>query len=164
MPGPPTKLRNESLGFIHVVFLLRAQVNNAFLNTAGAMDAVRQINSCCFETAFGRKSSTFWKWQWLRKIALESKRLIHTWWIWCQNTFNRIFYAIQQKSMVFNQESRWNNGWESLHSFWATLYSSMLHCVICIMGGILWILWIYQKLLGVIHYLAYMHSSLQQTV
>ena len=24
--------------------------------------------------------------------------------------------------MAFNQESRWNNGSKSLHSFWATLY------------------------------------------
>ena len=119
-PGLPTKLRNECLGFIHVVFLFRAR-------TIGRRQTE---NSCCFETAFGWKSSTFWKWHCLRKIALESKRLIHTWWTWCQITFNRIFYPIQQKSMVFNQESRWNNGSKSLHSFWATLY---IHCA---MGGL----------------------------
>ena len=107
-----TKLRNGCLGFIHVVFLFRAR-------TIGRRQTE---NSCCFETAFGRKSSTFWKWHCLRKIALESERLIHTWWTWCQITFNRIFYPIQQKSMVFNQESRWNNQSKSLHSFWAILY------------------------------------------
>ena len=71
------------------------------------------------------KSSTFWKWHCLRKIALESKRLIHTWWTWCQITWKRIFYPIQQKSMVFNPECRWNNGSKSLHSFWATPYSKI---------------------------------------
>ena len=111
-PGPPTKLRNQCLGFIHVAFLFRAR-------TIGRRQTE---NSCYFENAFGRKSSTFWKWHCLRKIALESKRLIRTWWTWCQITFNRIFYPIQQKSMVFNQEFRWNNGSKSLHSFWATLY------------------------------------------
>ena len=100
----------------------QSEDNYAFVNTAGAMGRRQTENSCCFETAFGRKSSTFWKWHCLRKIAVESKRLIHTWWTWCQITFNRIFYPIQQKSMVFNQESRWNNGSKSLHSFWATLY------------------------------------------
>ena len=35
---------------------------------------------------------------------------------------DRILYPIQQKSMVFNQEYRWNKGSKSLHSFWATPY------------------------------------------
>ena len=120
--GPPTRLRNEWLGFIYYCLSFQSEDNNAFVNTAGAMGRCQTENSCCFETAFGRKSSTFWKWRCLRKIALESKRLIHTWWTWCQITFNRIFYPIQQKSMVFNQESCWNNRSKSLHSFWATLY------------------------------------------
>ena len=64
-------------------------------------DAVRWKNSRCFKPACGGKSSTFWKWHCLRKIALESKRLIHTWWTWCQINWKIIFYPIQQKSMVF---------------------------------------------------------------
>ena len=72
------------------------------------------------------KSGTFLKWHWLRIIiALESKRHIHTLWTWCQITWKIIFYPIQQKSMVFNQECRWNNGSKSLHSFWATPYSKI---------------------------------------
>ena len=38
------------------------------------------------------KSGTFWKWHCHRIIALESKRLIHTLWTWCQITWRRIFY------------------------------------------------------------------------
>ena len=41
------------------------------------------------------ESITFWKWHCLRKIALESKCPIHTWWTWCQITWKRIFYPIQ---------------------------------------------------------------------
>ena len=119
-PGP--KLRNWMPRFHSYCLPFQSEDNYAFINTAGAMGRCQTENSCCFETAFGRKSSTFWKWHSLRKIALELKRLIHTWWTWCQITFNRIFYPIQQKSIVFNQESRWNNGSKSLHSFWATLY------------------------------------------
>ena len=96
----------------------------AFVNTMGRRE---MKNSRCFRPAFGGGgggggSSTFWKWHCLRKIALESKRLIHTRWTWCQITSKRIFYPIQEKSMAFNQECRWNYGSKSLHSFWATLY------------------------------------------
>ena len=55
-------------------------------------DAVRWKNSRCFKPACGGKSSTFWNDNCLTKIALESKRLIHT---WCQITWKRIFYPIQ---------------------------------------------------------------------
>ena len=101
-----TKLRNECLRFRHVVFLFKVRTINAFVNTMGR----RQMkNSRCFKPACGGKSSTFWKWHCLRKIALESKRLIHTWWTWW--------------TMAFNQECCWNYGSKSLHSFWATLHS-----------------------------------------
>ena len=69
------------------------------------------------------ESSTFWNWHCLRKIALESKRPIHTWWTWCQITWKIIFYPIQQYSngisinnIVEITESK------SLHSSWATPY------------------------------------------
>ena len=64
---------------------------------------VRWTISRCFMPACGGKSSTFWKWHCLRKIALETKRLIHTWWTWCQITRKIILYPIQQNSMEFNQ-------------------------------------------------------------
>ena len=118
-----TKLRNECLGFIHIVFLFKVRTIMLLSTQLIQWDAVRWKNSRCFKPACGGKSSTFWKWHCLRKIALESKRLIRTWWTWCQITWKRIFYPIQQKSMVFNQECCWNNGLKSLHSFWATLYS-----------------------------------------
>ena len=86
-----TKLRNECLGFIHIVFLFKVRAT-AFVNTMGRRQTK---NSRCFKPAYGGKSSTFWKWHCLRKIALESKRLIHTWWTWCQITWKRIFYPIQ---------------------------------------------------------------------
>ena len=41
----------------------------------------RQIKSSrCIKPSCGGKISTFWKWHCLRKIALEWKRLIYTWW------------------------------------------------------------------------------------
>ena len=43
--------------------------------------------------AGGKVYSTFWKWHCLRKIALQSKRLIHIWWTWCQILGKE--YAIQ---------------------------------------------------------------------
>ena len=102
----------------------QSEGNYAFVNTAHSMGRRQMKNSRCFKPPCGGKSSTFWRWHCLRKIALESKRLIHTWWTWCQITWKRIFYPIQQKSMRFNQECCWNCGSKSLHSFWATLYIS----------------------------------------
>ena len=115
-----TKLRNECLGFIHVVFLFKARAIMRLSTQLIPWDAGQMENSRCFKSA----CSTFWKRHCLRKIALESKRLIHTWWTWCKFTWKRIFYPIQQKSMAFNQECRWNYGSKSLHSFWATLYNN----------------------------------------
>ena len=120
-----TKLRNECLGFIHIVFLFKVRAIMLLSTQLIQWDAVRwkiPAASSLLAGGGGGKSSTFWKWHCLRKIALESKRLIHTWWTWCQITWKRIFYPIQQKSMAFNQECRWNYGSKSLHSFWATLY------------------------------------------
>ena len=67
----------------------------------------------------GGESIIFWKWHCLRKIALESKRPIHTWWTWCQITWKRIFYPIQQYSNGISI----NNVVEitdqnRVHSFW----------------------------------------------
>ena len=119
-----TKLRNECLGFIHVVFLFKVRAIMLLWTQLIQWYAVTWKNSRCFNPACGGKSSTFWKWHCFRKTALESKRLIHTWWTWCQITWKRIlnFYPIHQKLRIFNQECRWNNGSKSMHSFWATLY------------------------------------------
>ena len=97
----------------------------AFVNTADSMGCRQMKKISLLQACLRGKSSTFWKRHCLRKTALESKRLIHTWWTWCQITWKRIFYPIQQKSMVFNQECRWNNGSKSFHSFWATPYILM---------------------------------------
>ena len=91
----------------------QSEGNYAFVNIAVRWNKFQLLQAC-----LRGKSSTFWKWHCLRIIALESKRLIHTLWTWCRITWKRIFYPIQQKSMVFNQECRWNNGSKSLHSFW----------------------------------------------
>ena len=107
------------LRFYSFCLPFQSEDNYAFVNTMGRRN---MKNSRCFKPASGGKSSTFRKWHCLSKIALESKRLIHTWWTWCQITWKRIFYPIQWKSTVFNQSCRWNYGSKSLHSFWATLY------------------------------------------
>ena len=123
---PQSCVMNASVSFIIIVFLFKVRAIMLLSTQLIQWDAVRWKNCRCFKPACGGKSSTFWKWHCLRKIALESKRLIHTWWTWRQITWKRIFYPIQQKSMVFNQECRWNNGSKSLHSFWATLYNGLL--------------------------------------
>ena len=116
---PQSCVMNASLSFILSSF--QSEGNYAFVSTAIRWNKFQLLQAC-----LRGKSSTFKKWHCLRIIALESKRLIHTLWTWCQITWKRIFYPIQQKSMVFNQECRWNNGSKSLHSFWATLYSKVL--------------------------------------
>ena len=116
---PQSCVMNASLSFILSSF--QSEGNYAFVNTAIRWNKFQLLQAC-----LRGKSSTLKKWHCLRIIALESKRLIHTLWTWCQITWKRIFYPIQQKSMVFNQECRWNNGSKSLHSFWATLYISTL--------------------------------------
>ena len=108
----------------------QSEGNYAFVNTADSMGRRQMKNSRCFKPPCGGKSSTFWKWHCLRKIALESKRLIHTWWTWCQITWKRIFYPIQ-KSMAFNQECRWNYGSKSLHSFWPPCVLIPHELVVC---------------------------------
>ena len=42
------------------------------------------------------------------------------------NYLEKNILSIQQKSMAFNQECRWNYGSKSLHSFWATLYNNRI--------------------------------------
>ena len=58
------------------------------------MERRQMKNSHCFKPPCWGKSSTFWKWHCLRKISLESKRLIQTWWIWCQILLGKE-YSIQ---------------------------------------------------------------------
>ena len=51
-----TTLRNECLGFIHVVFLFKVRANYVFVNTMGR----RQMkNSRCFKPACGGKVAHF---------------------------------------------------------------------------------------------------------
>ena len=89
---------NASVSFMLSSFSKWGQL--CFVNTMGR----RQMKKFpLLQACLRGKSSTFFKWHCLRKIALESKRLIHTWWTWCLITWKRIFYPIQQKSMVFNQ-------------------------------------------------------------
>ena len=104
---PQSCVLNTSLSCIYCL-PFQSEGNYAFVNTDS------EINSNCFKRG---KSGTFWKWHCHRIITLDSKRLIQSIWTWCQITWRRIFYPIQQKSMVFNQKCRWNNGSKSLHSF-----------------------------------------------
>ena len=62
------------------------------------------LNSTCFKPACGGKRSTFWKLHCLRKIALESKRPIHTWWTWCQITLKKYYiqYSKNQRYSINN--------------------------------------------------------------
>ena len=112
---PQSCVMNASLSFILSSFSKWGQL--CFCQHSWLWNKFQLLQAC-----LRGKSGTFWKWHCLRIIALESKRLIHTLWTWCQITWKRIFYPIQEKSMVFNQECRWNNGSKSLHSFWATPY------------------------------------------
>ena len=112
---PQSCVMNASLSFILSSFSKWGQL--CFCQHSGFWNKFQLLQAC-----LRGKSGTFWKWHCLWRIALESKRLIHTLWSWCQITWKRIFYPIQQKLMVFNQECRWNNGSKSLHYFWATPY------------------------------------------
>ena len=126
-----TKLRNECLAFIHIVFLFKVRaIMLLFCQHSSWFWNKFQLLQACLRG----KSGTFSKWHCLRTIALESKRLIHTLWTWCQITWKRILYPIKQKLMVFNQECRWNNGSKSLHSFWATPYT-MNYSSTAVYGG-----------------------------
>ena len=60
-----TKLRNECLAFIHIVFLFK--VRAIMLLSTQSSD---EINSNCFKPGLRGKSSTIWKWHCLRIIAL----------------------------------------------------------------------------------------------
>ena len=117
-----TKLRNEFLGFIHIVFPFKVRAIMLLSTQLIQWDAVRWKIPAASSLLAGGKVANF-EMTLPQKIALESKCLIHTWWTWCQITWKRIFYPIQQKSMAFNQECCWNYGSKSLHSFWATLYN-----------------------------------------
>ena len=75
--------------------------------------------SRCFKSAYGGKSSTFWT-ENSPRIKAPYPKLMNLVSIYLE----KIFYPIQQKSMAFNQECRWNYGSKSLHSFWATLYNN----------------------------------------
>ena len=112
---PQSCIMNVSLSFILSSFSKWGQL--FFCQHSWFWNKFQLLQAC-----LRGKSGTFWKWHCLRIIAVKSKRLIHTLWTWCQITWKRIFYPIQQKSMVFNQDCRWNNGSKSLHSFWATPY------------------------------------------
>ena len=72
-----TRLRNEWLGFIHIVFLFKVRaIRGAIMLLSSQLiqwDAVRWKNPAASSLLAG-ESSTFWKWHCLRKIALESKR------------------------------------------------------------------------------------------
>ena len=107
---------NDSLSFILSSFSKWGQL--CFCQHSYFWNKFQLLQAC-----LRGKSGTFWKWHCLRIIALKSKRLIHTLLTCCQITWKRIFYPLQQKSMVFNEEFCWNNGSKSLHSFWATPYS-----------------------------------------
>ena len=101
----------------------------AFVNTAdvNGTPSDEKIHNCFKLCLRGEESSTFWKWHLLsfRKIALESKRLIHIWWTWCQDYSGKEFPDANTAKIngSFNQECCWNNGSKSLHCFWATLYT-----------------------------------------
>ena len=76
--------------------------NYVFVITADSMGRRRMKHSRCIKPSC-TKVAHFENDTASEKIALESKRLIHTWWTWCQITWKIIFCPIQQKSMVFNQ-------------------------------------------------------------
>ena len=98
---PQSCVMNASLSFILSSFSKWGQL--CFCQHSWFWNKFQLLQAC-----LRGKSGTFWNWLCLRIIALESKSLIHTLWTWCQITWKRIFYPIQQKSMVFNQECRWN--------------------------------------------------------
>ena len=128
---PQSCVMNASLSFILSSFSKWGQL--CFCQHSWFWNKFQLLQAC-----LRGKSGTFWKWHCLRIIALESKRLIHTLWTWCQITWKRIFYPIQQKSMVFNQECRWNNGSKSLHSFGPPCICAHSFCAPSIWGS-----WIY---------------------
>ena len=46
----------------------------------------------CFKVRWGRKSTKFWKWHCLTKIALGSRHYTQNWWSWCHFVGNWIFH------------------------------------------------------------------------
>ena len=71
---------------------------------------------------FWCKRSEFWKWHWLRKIALESKRLHQNHSSWCHFAGKRMFYSSLHSLIWLSPWFLWNWWSKVLHSFWATLY------------------------------------------
>ena len=97
---PQSCVMNASVSFIWSSFSKWGQLcfcqHSWFNGTPSDEENKLPLLQACLRGG-GGGSSTFWKWHYLRKIALESKRLINTWWTWCQITWKRKFHPLQQK-------------------------------------------------------------------
>ena len=59
-------------------------------------------NFCCvFKVRWCRKSTKFWKWHCLTKIALGSRYLTQNWWSWGHFGGKLIFHIMKKKKMMF---------------------------------------------------------------
>ena len=87
---PQTCVMNASVSFMLSSCSKWGQLYFCQHNGTPSHEKFPLLQACLRGGGGGGGVSTFWKWHCLRKMALESKRLIHTWWTWCQITLHTV--------------------------------------------------------------------------